>query len=115
MEKLIRILRSLKPRAAKVFQNLELWKFLQMLPFGKRKVWVVRTLNYYASDWSHSKKDKNKQSIMERLYHDLDGSDNTMNRTQGSEPTGIGVISPLDAGLAIMGKKNLTFSPLEWK
>jgi hypothetical protein len=113
VEKLIKILRFLKSRVAKVFQNLERWKFLQILPFRKRKIWVVRTLNYYASDWSHSKKDKNKQSIMERLYRDLDGSDNTMNRTQGSVPTGIGIISPLNADIAITVKKNLTFSPLD--
>jgi hypothetical protein len=36
-----------------------------------------------------------------------------MNRTQGSVPTGIGIISPLDAEIAITVKKNLTFSPLD--
>ena len=113
MENMIRILRCLKPRLAKEFQIPERWKFLQMLPFSKKIVCVVRTLNYYATDWSHSKNDKNMQSIIERLYCDLDGSDNKINRTQGSVPTGIGVISPLDAKISITGKKNLTFSLID--
>lgn len=75
---------------------------------------MIRGLDYIAPDWNHELQEKNNRLMLEKLYHDLGGANFVVVPGKNGEPAGIGLISPVNASLAILNELILTLSPFEW-
>jgi hypothetical protein len=126
VEILSRILRYLEPLRTLGLQRLEPWRVRvskQLEPWATRlqphyergKVWVIRGLDYIAPDWNHELREKNNRLMLERLYYDLGGTNFVAVPGKDGAPAGIGIISPVNAGLVILNELILNLSPFEWK
>ncbi len=76
---------------------------------------MLRGLDYIAPDWNHELREKNNRLMLEKLYFDLGGTGFVAIPGKDGEPTGIGIISPVTAGLVILNELILNLSPFEWK
>lgn len=109
-----RVLQRLGPWSVRILKRSEPWTTRLQPHYEHGKVWVIRCLDYIAPDWNHELREKNNRLMVEKLYHDLGGANFVAVPVNGGEPAGIGIISPVNAGFAILNGMILNLSPFEW-
>ncbi len=112
---LSRILQCLEPWRVRILKRLEPLTTCLHPHYERGKVWVFRGLDYIAPDWDHELRGKNNRLMLEKLYYDLGGANFVAVPGKNGEPAGIGIISPMNAGLFILNEFILNLSPFEWK
>ncbi len=109
-----RALKRLETGRVRILKRLEPWTTRFQPHYKQGKVWVIRGLNHIAPDWNHELRDKNNRLMLEKLYYDLGGANFVAVPGKNGEPAGIGIISPVSAGLSILNELILKLSPFEW-
>ncbi len=126
VEMLSRIRRYLEPWKARALLRLAPWKTrisqrweplkIRLRPYLEQGgVWATRGLDCIAPDWNRELQEKNNRLMLEKLYHDLGGSNYVAIPERRGGPVGIGVISPMETSILILNDLILNLSPFEWK